>query len=114
MWFARVAAFLAAAVTGALALSPVLPASNGTFLELTAIVTKNNNSALECWRLTTPFSVSGDAGTVGAATMNIESLANATFTVLPPRFEGGVHNSPHPQYVVIYSVVLCCSLEMGC
>ena len=101
MWF--FAPFLAAAAaTGALALGPVLPSSNGTFLELSAIVTRNGNSALECWRLTDPFATSSGAGTSGASTMDIDFLANATYTVLPPRFQGGVHNAPHPQYVPLY------------
>lgn len=98
MWFAGfIAPFVAAA--GALALGPALPSSNGTFLEASAIVTRNGNSALECWRLTDPFVTSSGAGTAGASTMNINDLANATYTVLPPRFEGGVHNAPFPQYV---------------
>lgn len=74
-------------------------AASGTFLDLTAIVTHHNNSALECWRLADPFTTSAGAGTAGAATLNIAGLANATYTVLPPRFEGGVHNAPHPQCV---------------
>ncbi|GJE88827.1 hypothetical protein PsYK624_049140 [Phanerochaete sordida] len=113
MWFARLAACLFAAASSAHALSPVLPASNGTFLELSAIVTKNNNSALECWRLTDPFATSVGAGTAGASSMDINNLANATYTVLPPRFEGGVHNAPHPQLVVFLSGVAHVTLPHG-
>ncbi|EKM51749.1 uncharacterized protein PHACADRAFT_262071 [Phanerochaete carnosa HHB-10118-sp] len=103
-----------AAAVGALASNPVLTASsNGTFLELTAIVTRNNISALECWRLTDPFVTSADAGTAGASTMDINDLANATYTVLPPRFEGGVHNSPHPQLVIFLSGVAHVTLPFG-
>lgn len=76
----------------------------GQFLEATTIVTNSQgHSAFECWRLTDAFTTSADAGTAGAATMNIEDLANATYTVLPPRFQGGVHNAPHPQYASVYS-----------
>jgi hypothetical protein len=76
------------------------PAPSGTeVLEISAIVTKNGNSALECWQLSDAFVTSTGAGTIGAASMNIENLANATYTILPPRFEGGVHNAPHPQCV---------------
>lgn len=89
------------AAASALALGPPVapPAANGTFLEMTAIVARNNNSAFECWRLTDAFATSAGAGTAGAATMDIKNLANATYTALPPRFEGGVHNAPHPQCV---------------
>ena len=74
--------------------------SSGTYLELTSIVTKKGVSAFECWRLKSPFSTSSGAGTSGASTLNINDLANATYTILPPRFEGGVHNAPHAQCVV--------------
>lgn len=96
MWPVALALFASAA--SALAFGP-RATTNGTFLEATAIVAKNNASVLECWRLSDPFSTSGSAGTSGAATLQIANLANATYTVLPPRFEGGVHNAPHPQCV---------------
>ena len=94
---AAVLASVLATAASALALGIPVTTSNGTFLDLTAIVTRHNNSALECWRLTNPFTTSSGAGTAGASTLNIASLANATYTVVPPRFEGGIHNAPHPQ-----------------
>jgi hypothetical protein len=92
-------------VTSMLAVSAgATPMANDTqFLQLSAVVTKNNNSVIECWQLSDAFVTSAGAGTVGALSLNIENLANATYTVLPPFFEGGVHNSPHPQYVFIIS-----------
>ncbi|THG93102.1 hypothetical protein EW026_g8040 [Hermanssonia centrifuga] len=112
---------LAAAVVSACALSTTGIISNHTappasqnFFEATAIVPDiHGNSALECWRLSTAFTASTGAGTVGASTMNINDLANATYTVLPPRFEGGVHNSPHPQLVVFLSGVVHVTLPHG-
>ncbi|KAJ3551124.1 hypothetical protein NM688_g4913 [Phlebia brevispora] len=90
------------------------PPQKGQFLEATAIVTNSqNHSALECWRLTDPFTTSSEAGTAGAATLNIENFANTTYTVLPPRFEGGVHNAPHPQLVVFLSGVAHVTLPQG-
>lgn len=71
--------------------------SHNAFLELTAVVTKHNASNFECWRLASPFTTSTGAGTVGALTLLIDSLANATYTVFPPRFKGGIHNAPHAQ-----------------
>ncbi|EIN03563.1 hypothetical protein PUNSTDRAFT_109317 [Punctularia strigosozonata HHB-11173 SS5] len=70
-------------------------------LTATAIVTdKHKHSAFECWQLDAPFTTSTGAGTAGASTLQLGNLANATYTVLPPHFEGGVHNAPHPQYVL--------------
>ncbi len=71
--------------------------SHNAFLELTAVFTKHNASNFECWRLASPFTTSTGAGTVGALTLLIDSLANATYTVFPPRFKGGIHNAPHAQ-----------------
>lgn len=79
------------------ALSVVSARSTTTYLEATTLVTKNNASAFECWRFASPLSTSTGAGTAGASTLLIDNLANATYTVIPPRFEGGVHNAPHPQ-----------------
>ncbi|TFY61154.1 hypothetical protein EVJ58_g4702 [Rhodofomes roseus] len=77
-------------------------ASNAFFA--TAIVTDaKNNSALECWQLNASVSVSSGAGTAGATSIQLGDLANATYTVLPPNFYGGVHNAPYPQWVVFTS-----------
>ncbi|KAI9814841.1 MAG: hypothetical protein M1827_003107 [Pycnora praestabilis] len=71
--------------------------SNNTYLTATALVTDNsNNSALECWEFTAPFNVSSTSGTAGSLSFNFENLANATYTILPPRFDGGLHNAPVP------------------
>jgi hypothetical protein len=86
------------AAFGSTGISKSTPAPKA--LDVTAIVTdSNNNSALECWQLKTPFGTSTSAGTSGASTLQLGNLANATYTVLPPVFAGGVHNAPHPQYV---------------
>ncbi|EIN03556.1 hypothetical protein PUNSTDRAFT_146994 [Punctularia strigosozonata HHB-11173 SS5] len=84
-----------------LALAALARAANQTLIA-TAIVTdpSTNASAFECWQLAAPFTVSTGAGTAGAATLQLGALANATYTVLPPHFEGGVHNAPFPQYVI--------------
>ncbi|KAI0084846.1 hypothetical protein BDY19DRAFT_855424, partial [Irpex rosettiformis] len=79
---------------------------HGTYLELTTLVTKHGASAFECWRLASPFAISTSAGTAGAGTLLIDNLANATYTVIPPRFEGGVHNAPHAQLVSFLSGVI--------
>lgn len=76
-------------------------AANESFLIASVIYTNSeNNSALQCWEFTDPLAVSAGAGTVGAETFTFLDLANMTYTHLPPRFAGGVHNAPRPQYVL--------------
>jgi len=72
-------------------------------MNITAITGKQGVSVLECWALAAKFATSTQAGTVGAANLALGDLANATFTVLPPRFNGGEHNAPSVQYVSFLS-----------
>jgi hypothetical protein len=65
-------------------------------LNLTAISASNGNSILECWALP-GFVASAQAGTAGALNLFLGDLANATYTIIPPRFDGGLHNAPAPQ-----------------
>jgi len=65
-------------------------------LNLTAISASNGASVLECWQLP-GFVSSSVAGTVGALNLFLGDLSNATYTVIPSRFDGGVHNAPAPQ-----------------
>jgi hypothetical protein len=65
-------------------------------LNLTAISASNGNSVLECWALP-GFVASTQAGTVGALNLVLGDLANATYTLIPPRFNGGLHKAPAPQ-----------------
>lgn len=73
-------------------------ASDGSYLIATAIYTNaQNDSALQCWEFATPFTESSSAGAAGAETLTFFDLANMTYTHIPPRFAGGVHNAPMPQ-----------------
>ncbi|MCJ1363973.1 hypothetical protein MMC16_003082 [Acarospora aff. strigata] len=74
-----------------------------TFLNLTAISTTNGESTLECWQLSDPFTVSNQAGTTGTAVQQLGNVANASYVVLPARFDGGLHNAPAVQYVAFLS-----------
>ena len=65
-------------------------------LNLTAISASNGSSVLECWALP-GFVASTQAGTVGALNLVLGDLANATYTIIPPRFNGGLHQAPAPQ-----------------
>ncbi|KAF2199523.1 hypothetical protein GQ43DRAFT_376068 [Delitschia confertaspora ATCC 74209] len=73
--------------------------SDGTYLTATALVTKNNNSAFECWRLTESFKRSSVPGVSGTQVATIGNFSNLAYTVLPPRYNGGLHNAPTPQLV---------------
>ena len=70
-----------------------------SYLNLTAISATNSASTLECWQLADPFTVSSTPGTVGTAIQQPGNASNASFTILPPRFDGGIHCAPAVQSV---------------
>jgi hypothetical protein len=65
-------------------------------LNLTTISASNGASTLECWQLP-GFKTSAQAGTSGALNLFLGELSNATYTVIPSRFNGGIHNAPSAQ-----------------
>lgn len=68
------------------------------YLDITAIYTNpQNNSAFQCWRFLNPFNVSSTAGTNGAAVLALGDITDASITVIPAGFDGGVHRAPVPQ-----------------
>lgn len=69
-------------------------------LNVTAIGAANGASTIECWQFG-PFASSSVPGVGGALTLFLGSTSNATFTVVPGRFDGGLHNAPVPQSVLI-------------
>ncbi|KAL8633729.1 hypothetical protein Q9189_000465 [Teloschistes chrysophthalmus] len=72
-------------------------------LNLTAIATRNNVSVLECWQLANPFVASSTPGVTGAEVLQLGQGGNVSLTVIPPRFDGGLHNAPVVQYVYFTS-----------
>jgi hypothetical protein len=68
-------------------------------LNLTALGADKGESTIECWQLDAPFTTSAGAGTAGALALNMGDLSNATYTILPSRFDGGFHQAPALQYV---------------
>ena len=72
---------------------------NPTYLIAPALVTVNNRTVIQCWRLNTPFKSSSTPGTSGAKTAIITNATNLAYTILPPRFNGGLHTAPVPQIV---------------
>ena len=71
-------------------------------LNLTTLTGRNNASVLECWSIP-GFAASSTAGTSGALNLFLGDTANASYTILPARFNGGVHRAPAPQYVLFTS-----------
>ncbi|KAH7135545.1 hypothetical protein B0J11DRAFT_576127 [Dendryphion nanum] len=73
---------------------------NITYLTATALVTKtNNNSAFECWQLTEPFKRSSVPGVSGTQVATVSNNTNFAYTILPPRYDGGIHTAPAVQLV---------------
>ncbi|QDS68352.1 hypothetical protein FKW77_010718 [Venturia effusa] len=71
-------------------------------LNVTAIASRDGASVIECWQIP-GFKASADKGTIGSLSLFLGDVANATYTVLPPRFDGGVHNAPANQFVLFTS-----------
>lgn len=85
-------------------------------LNLTAIAGSNGSSVIECWQLP-GFMSSAVAGTAGALNLFLGEMANASYTVIPSRFDGGLHRAPAPQYVEPFHLLnhssnSCLSLSM--
>ncbi|KAI1143574.1 hypothetical protein F5Y05DRAFT_409019 [Hypoxylon sp. FL0543] len=102
---ARISALLGALMLGV--------AHAEQFLNLTTLTGRDGVSVLECWQLTTPFVTSDVPGVSGTQTLNLGDLANATYTVIPPRFDGGLHRAPLKQYVWFVSGLAHLSLPNG-
>ncbi|KAN0133339.1 hypothetical protein V8E53_008779 [Lactarius tabidus] len=73
------------------------------FLNITALTAHNGVSALECWQLLPGFATSSQSGTVGASSLQLGNVANASYAVLPPGFNAGLHNAPANQWVIFLS-----------
>lgn len=76
-------------------------------LNVTVLGAQNNKSTLECWALDPGFKTSTTAGTSGTEVLNLGPVGglnagNASYSVLPAKFDGGRHNAPALQYV--YSI----------
>ena len=81
--------------------SVLLPfvSAQSTHLIAPALVTANNHTHIQCWNLTVPFVRSSTPGVSGTQALLIPHTANLTYSILPPRYDGGLHNAPVPQIV---------------
>lgn len=83
-------------------------------LNITALDGINGSSVLQCWQLD-PFSISTTPGTVGALSLSLGNVSNATYQIIPGRTNAGLHNAPVPQYVTQQQYMMTChSLLMTC
>lgn len=94
-----------------LALSSLIPVlaqgdTNTTYLTAPALVTNSqNNTVFQCWKLTTPFKRSSVPGVSGTQVATISNNTNLAYTILPPRYNGGLHTAPAAQLVHFLSGV---------
>ncbi|KAJ6616998.1 hypothetical protein B0H10DRAFT_2218980 [Mycena sp. CBHHK59/15] len=71
-------------------------------LILTALVGKNNLSALECWAMIPDLVESTATGTVGALSFaHLGATGNSSYSLFTQLTNAGLHNAPAPQYVMI-------------
>ena len=80
-------------------LLPRYQANATAHLNVTVVTASNNISTLECWQLSTPFLRSTQSGTAGSIVLQLGSLANASFSIIPAGTNGGPHNAPAVQCV---------------
>ncbi|ORY66521.1 uncharacterized protein BCR38DRAFT_299111, partial [Pseudomassariella vexata] len=72
-------------------------------LNITALSAHNSVSVLECWQLSSPFVTSDEPGRVGTQSMSLAQLGNATYDIIPARYDGGLHSEPRKQFVYFIS-----------
>ncbi|KAF2145856.1 uncharacterized protein K452DRAFT_265228 [Aplosporella prunicola CBS 121167] len=101
----------------ALLLAGAAAAENATapsYLTATAIVTNaQNNSALQCWRFSDALQAPTTPGIIGAQRFGLDVASGAELAVIPPRFDGQVHNAPVPAFVSFASGLAHLSLPHG-
>ena len=69
-------------------------------LNITSIAAADGKSTLECWQLSAALAESSQAGTSGAAIAELGETGATSYSLLPPHFDGGLHNAPAVQYVL--------------
>ncbi|XXH00146.1 replication factor C subunit 4 [Hypoxylon texense] len=70
---------------------------------VTALSAQNGSSILQCWQMDKPFETSSQPGTTGTSLLMLSDVSNLTYGIIPPNFDGGVHNAPQVQWVIYTS-----------
>lgn len=64
-------------------------------LNITTIAANaQKESILQCWELDAPFIASAAAGTTGSVFAQLGEGAAVSYGIIPPKFDGGLHNAP--------------------
>lgn len=79
--------------------------ANTTYLIAPALVTRDNNTIIQCWKLSSLFKRASTPGIIGTQTAVVSNNTNLAYTILPPRYDGGLHTAPVPQLVHFLSGV---------
>ncbi|KAF8585699.1 hypothetical protein K439DRAFT_1409710 [Ramaria rubella] len=68
-----------------------------------ALVGVYNNSAVQCWSIDPPFTISAQAGTVGAKIQSIGDISGGTIVFFNETdlTHAGLHPAPSPQWVLV-------------
>ncbi|KZZ96484.1 hypothetical protein AAL_03713 [Moelleriella libera RCEF 2490] len=83
-------------------------------LNLTAVTGDGRGeSTLECWQLANPFIASTEGGLAGSLQLALGQLGNASYNVIPGRFDGGFHHAPAFQYVLFTTGLAHITLYKG-
>ena len=96
--------FLQITLYATIAIAATIP--NPKTVNITTIATNaQKESILECWRLDAPLVASSAAGTAGAVFAQLGQTSSASWGLIPPGFNGGIHNAPAVQWVnpVVFS-----------
>ncbi|GAW19600.1 hypothetical protein ANO14919_090880 [Xylariales sp. No.14919] len=72
-------------------------------LNVTAISARDGSSTLECWQMNEPFDTSTQPGISGTAQVSLGAASSLTYSIIPPNFDGGIHNAPENQWVIFTS-----------
>jgi hypothetical protein len=78
-------------------------------LNVTTLATLNGKSIFQCWALASGFATSSQQGTAGAQILQLGNLSNASYSILPARFNAGIHTAPTVQCVPHF-LLRCCHL----
>lgn len=83
------------------------------YLNLTALSAAKGESVFECWQLASPFKETAVPGIAGSLKLSLGELGDASYDVIPARFDGGFHHAPAFQYVLFISGLAHISLHAG-
>ncbi|KAI9456777.1 hypothetical protein F5148DRAFT_984300 [Russula earlei] len=74
-----------------------------TFLNVTAISAQNGQSVLECWQILPGFTTVTTSSGTTRSILRLGDVTNMSYSVLPPGFNGGLHNEPAIQWSAVLS-----------